>query len=61
MDRLSVHHIEPLEQRPDLRDEDRNLITLCAACHESAEAGAIDRVVLHSLAISPPCMHGAEK
>lgn len=29
----TVHHIEPLEDRPDLALEDDNLITLCAACH----------------------------
>lgn len=53
-DRLSVHHIEPLVQRPELKDDDINLITLCSACHAAAEAGKLDKVILHSLAASPP-------
>lgn len=29
----TVHHIEPLLERPDLALEDDNLESLCAACH----------------------------
>lgn len=29
----AVHHIQPVEQRPDLRLELSNLISLCDACH----------------------------
>ena len=46
---LSCHHIEPLEERFDLRLEDSNLITLCSKCHELAESGEIGREHLHSL------------
>ncbi len=30
----TVHHIQHLEDRPDLALESSNLISLCAACHE---------------------------
>lgn len=30
---VTVHHIEPVELRPDLALVDSNLISLCAACH----------------------------
>ena len=46
---LSCHHIEPLEERYDLRLEDENLITLCQGCHELAEAGKITKDRLQSL------------
>jgi len=29
----TVHHIIPLEQRPDLALDDDNLLSVCAACH----------------------------
>jgi len=32
--RLQVHHIIPYSQRPDLRDDLSNLITLCYTCHK---------------------------
>ena len=48
-DDLSCHHIEPLEERFDLRLEDSNLITLCGQCHELAESGEINITYLHSL------------
>ena len=36
----TVHHIHPREERPDLELDDRNLISLCAACHD----GMHDRI-----------------
>ena len=30
---VTVHHIEHLEDRPDLALEDSNLVSLCNACH----------------------------
>lgn len=51
---LSVHHIEPLEERFDLRLENDNLVTCCSRHHEMAEAGKIPREYLHALAqVSP--------
>lgn len=44
--RLSVHHIVPLAADFDRRDDPANLITLCDACHELAESGAIPAEVL---------------
>lgn len=32
----TVHHIEHVEDRPDLAYTDSNLISLCAACHNKA-------------------------
>lgn len=29
----TVHHIEPLDSKPDLRLDGSNLISLCDACH----------------------------
>lgn len=52
--RLSVHHIEPLAERWDLRLEDGNLITCCNNHHERAERGEYDREFLHGLAETPP-------
>ena len=51
---LSVHHIEPLAERFDLRLDDDNLISLCSHHHEEAEKGKIDRRELHRLARVPP-------
>ncbi|MBR0576761.1 HNH endonuclease [Proteiniclasticum sp. BAD-10] len=28
-----VHHVKPVDQRPDLYLESRNLISLCGTCH----------------------------
>ena len=52
-DKLSVHHIEPLEQAWELRSEEDNLITLCPICHEMAESGKIPRDALHKLTQEP--------
>ena len=51
---LEVHHIIPLEERPDLGLEDSNLITLSSAVHEKAESGEIDRAELLELVKHPP-------
>lgn len=51
---LSVHHIEPLEERYDMRLEDGNLITCCSFHHRMAEDGGISREYLHELAGTPP-------
>lgn len=32
----TVHHIQHLEDRPDLAYEPENLVSLCAACHARA-------------------------
>lgn len=53
---LSVHHITPLSEAYDARLDDANLITLCSACHEAAEANEISRSVLYALAKSPPAL-----
>lgn len=47
---IEVHHIEPLEERPDLCDEDENLISLCTADHKKADAGVLPRARLHEIA-----------
>ena len=36
----TVHHVHPLEERSDLALDDRNLVSLCATCHD----GMHDRV-----------------
>lgn len=51
---LEVHHIIPLEERPDLAFEDSNLITLSEEVHELAECGEIDREELMELIRHPP-------
>lgn len=53
---LSVHHIWPLEHYYARRLDDANLITLCDADHELAEAGAIPAAALERLAASPPAL-----
>ena len=40
---LSVHHIVPIEEDYDLRQEDSNLITVCDVHHEMCEAEQISR------------------
>lgn len=50
---LAVHHIVPLEERPELGLEDGNLITLCESCHEAAERGTLGREILRRLAGTP--------
>ena len=52
--RLSVHHIEPLKARWDLRLEDWNLLTVCDRHHEAAERGEYEQEMLHSLTGVPP-------
>lgn len=51
---LQVHHIEPLEERFDLRLDDDNLVTCCDGHHKMAEAGEIPRGYLHGLAQTSP-------
>jgi 5-methylcytosine-specific restriction protein A len=57
---LSVHHIEPIEERPDLELEDSNLITLTDTQHQLAEDGQISRQLLHYLASTPPSLANAK-
>lgn len=40
---LIVHHIEPLEYKPDLSLEESNLITVCIGCHNFIHGNAFDR------------------
>lgn len=63
---LEVHHIEPLRERPDLLLDDSNLVCLCRAHHEDAEAGRISREVLRDIAMErgemdPPLVSGVKK
>lgn len=51
---LQVHHIEPLEERFDLRLDDGNLLTCCSRHHQLAEDGDIPRDYLHDLAMTSP-------
>lgn len=46
---LSVHHIQPIYKKWNLRLEDSNLITLCRTCHELAEDGKISASELEKL------------
>lgn len=48
---ISVHHIEPLKEDWERRFDDDNLISLCDYHHERAEAGEIDREILHEIAV----------
>lgn len=47
---VEVHHIEPLEENFEARDDEYNLITLCKLHHEEAEAGGIDAKALIRIA-----------
>ena len=47
---LQVHHIEPLNERPDLAFDNDNLITVSPRTHELAESGLIEREKLHEIA-----------
>ncbi len=47
---VEVHHIDPLEENFDARDDEDNLITLCKLHHEEAEAGRIDAEALNQIA-----------
>lgn len=53
-----VHHIIPLSESIETAYDDDWLITLCEQCHLKADSGAIDRMRLHTLAISPPATVG---
>jgi len=33
---VTVHHIQPLDEYPELALDDKNLISLCNACHNKA-------------------------
>ena len=46
---LEVHHIEKLQERPDLLLEDSNLICLCKLHHKSADEGNITKDYLLEL------------
>ena len=48
-DGVSVHHIVPIEENPELAYDDTNCITLCHMHHEMAEAGEIPRSELKAL------------
>ena len=48
-DGLGVHHIVPLEEDFDLRNDLGNCITLCSMHHEEAERGDISRSALRDL------------
>ena len=45
-----VHHIEKLNDRPDLMFDNYNLITLCRYHHKLADNGRIDKGYLKKLA-----------
>jgi len=45
-DKISVHHIEPLSERFELRLRDSNLISLCPGHHQQADKGDPARRVL---------------
>ncbi len=47
---IEVHHIIPIKDDYDGRLDSYNLISLCRAHHEQAEAGAIKRDVLQAMA-----------
>ncbi len=49
-DNVEVHHIVPINEDRDRAFDDYNLITLCKQHHEAAEAGLIDRDILHKIA-----------
>lgn len=52
--KLSVHHIVPLNEDYSKRLDDDNLITLCSYHHELAEHGTIPRRLLLDLARTLP-------
>lgn len=41
--RLSVHHIIPIVENPEMKNCDENLITVCERHHELCESGAISQ------------------
>ena len=48
--KLSVHHIIPLDEDYSRRLDEDNLITLCAGHHSQADAGIIDKQTLFEVA-----------
>lgn len=52
-EKLSTHHIIPLEETMDYAANDDWCITLCDTHHEEAENGEHDREMLHGLAMEP--------
>ncbi len=51
---LEVHHIVPIKEAWDKRDDIDNLVTLCHFHHDLAEQGEISRTELLILAANPP-------
>ena len=51
LEHLEVHHIEKVEERPDLLLDNLNLICLCVNHHKQADNGLIDKRYLQGLAI----------
>lgn len=49
-DKLEVHHIEKLKERPDRLLDNYNLVCLCSEHHKLADAGKIDKDYLFKLA-----------
>ena len=48
--KLEVHHIYSISEKWNKRLDNKNLITLCTACHKMAENGEIKRAVLLEIA-----------
>lgn len=48
---ISVHHIVPLKDNYELRDENSNLISLCECHHKMADSGEIPKKVLQKIAL----------
>ena len=46
---LEVHHIDPIDEAPDRRDDEDNLITLCCLHHKMADKGLIPRESLRAM------------
>lgn len=46
---IEVHHIEKLQQRPDLFLDNNNLICLCKRHHKDADNGKIEKEYLFEL------------
>lgn len=57
---ISVHHIVPLKDNYELRDENSNLISLCECHHKMADSGEIPKKVLQKIALeqeqTPPAI-----
>ena len=49
-DGISVHHITPIHDAPELLLEDENLVVVCDLHHKQAEAGLIDKGYLREIA-----------